>query len=219
MPPQPSELIGFSRSKVSTLVARKAGSHGPTTSDAIRRVGLALIYKHGYETMNLRDLAREVGIQAGSLYNHISSKQSLLFDLMRTHQESVLDGCRAALGDLTDPILQLRAFARFHVSYHITRKQDVYVGNFELRSLEPDNYRFITEERRSYELILIQIIEKGQKTGAFDAGDVKVAAYGILAMLTGVCTWYSPEGGMDADSITEIYVEMCLKSIKKELKS
>ena len=48
---------------------------------AIRDAGLRLIYRHGYEVMSLRQLAREVGIQAGSLYNHISTKQQLLFEL------------------------------------------------------------------------------------------------------------------------------------------
>ena len=71
-------------------MARTIGSHGPKTMEAIRRAGLRLIFEHGYEAMSLRQLAAEVGIQAGSLYNHISTKQELLFDLVQDHINELL---------------------------------------------------------------------------------------------------------------------------------
>ena len=40
--------------------------------------------------LDTRQLAAEVGIQAGSLYNHISTKQDLLFDLVQDHINDLL---------------------------------------------------------------------------------------------------------------------------------
>ena len=71
-------------------MARTIGSHGPTTLEAIRKAGVRLIFEHGYEAMSLRQLAAEVGIQPGSLYNHISTKQDLLFDLVQDHINDLL---------------------------------------------------------------------------------------------------------------------------------
>ena len=71
-------------------MARTIGSYGPKTMEAIRKAGLRLIFEHGYEAMSLRQLAGEVGIQAGSLYNHISTKQELLFDLIQDHINELL---------------------------------------------------------------------------------------------------------------------------------
>ena len=45
--------------------------------------------------MSLRRLASEVGIQAGSLYNHITTKQELLFDLIKTHMDELLERTRS----------------------------------------------------------------------------------------------------------------------------
>ena len=64
-------------------MSRTAGSHGPATLAAIRKSGLRLIYHHGYEALTLRELAADVGILSGSLYNHIKTKQDLLFTLVR----------------------------------------------------------------------------------------------------------------------------------------
>jgi hypothetical protein len=47
--------------------------------EAIRRVRLRLIYKHGCEAMGLRRPACEVGIQTSSLPNQITAKQKRLF--------------------------------------------------------------------------------------------------------------------------------------------
>ena len=45
----------------------------------LRTAAIQLMSEHGYGAMNLRMLAKKVGIQASSLYNYIESKQQLLF--------------------------------------------------------------------------------------------------------------------------------------------
>ena len=53
--------------------------------------------------MSLRDLAAEVGIQVGSLYNHISTKQELLFDLVQDHVNELLRQLDRALEGQNGP--------------------------------------------------------------------------------------------------------------------
>src|SRR4051812_45395283 len=84
-------------------MARTVGSNGPKTMEAIRKAGLRLIYSQGYEAMSLRRLAAEVGIQAGSLYNHITTKQDLLFDLIKVHMDELLERLDQALDGISDP--------------------------------------------------------------------------------------------------------------------
>ena len=132
-------------------MARTIGSHGPKTMEAIRKAGLRLIFEHGYAAMSLRQLAAEVGIQSGSLYNHISTKQELLFDLVRDHINELLRQLDRALQGKQRPVDKLRAFTAFHVTYHMTKKREVFIANSELRSLEPKNYEAIVALRGAYE--------------------------------------------------------------------
>ena len=129
-------------------MARTIGSYGPKTMEAIRKAGLRLIFEHGYEAMSLRQLAAEVGIQAGSLYNHISTKHELLFDLIQDHINELLRQLDRALDGKEEPVERLRAFVTFHVTYHMTRKREVFIANSELRSMEPKNYEAIVALRR-----------------------------------------------------------------------
>ncbi|KRP96035.1 TetR family transcriptional regulator [Bradyrhizobium pachyrhizi] len=194
-------------------MARTIGSHGPTTLEAIRKAGVRLIFEHGYEAMSLRQLAAEVGIQAGSLYNHISTKQDLLFDLVQDHINDLLRELDLALEGKADPVEKLRAFVAFHVTYHMTRKREVFIANSELRSLDAKNYDAVVALRGAYEQRLAQILTDGVADGAFEVVDIQVATFAILALLTGLCTWYRPGGRLTRDAIIAAHEKLVLSGV------
>ncbi|MGY4313072.1 TetR/AcrR family transcriptional regulator [Bradyrhizobium sp. JR3.5] len=194
-------------------MARTIGSHGPTTLEAIRKAGVRLIFERGYEAMSLRQLAAEVGIQAGSLYNHISTKQDLLFDLVQEHINDLLRELDLALEGKADPVEQLRAFVAFHVSYHMTRKREVFIANSELRSLDAKNYDVVVALRGAYEQRLAQILTEGVSDGVFEVGDIQIATFAIIALLTGLCTWYRPGGRLTRDAIIAAHEKLVLSGV------
>jgi AcrR family transcriptional regulator len=194
-------------------MARTIGSYGPKTMEAIRKAGLRLIFEHGYEAMSLRQLAAEVGIQAGSLYNHISTKQELLFDLIQDHINELLRQLDRAMEGKQDPDERLRTFVAFHVTYHMTRKREVFIANSELRSLEPKNYEAIVALRGAYEQRLTAILAEGVEQGVFDVGDIQVATFAIIALLTGLCTWYRPGGRLTREAIIAAHEKLVLSGV------
>lgn len=195
-------------------MARKAGSQGAATAQAIRQAGLELIFEHGYEGMSLRDLAQRVGLQPGSLYNHIATKQALLFDLVREHMNTLTAALDQALAGIEGPLARLDAFLAFHLRYHLTRKVEVFVNNSELRSLEPANHAAIMALRQGYEQRLSAILAEGSALGLFVVEDVPVTTYAILAMLTGVTAWYRPGGRLDAEAIVAIHRRLVLEGLR-----
>ncbi len=189
-------------------MARTLGSSGPATLEAIRRAGLRLIYERGYEAMSLRQLASEIGMSQGSLYNHIATKQDLLFLLVRDHMQDLLDHADRALDGITGASERLIALVEFHVAYHIDRKREVFMSYSELRSLEPRNFEVIVAMRKAYETKLIAILREGSAAGLFTITDHQAAAYGILAMLAGILNWYNPKGRLSKKELAAIFVEM-----------
>jgi AcrR family transcriptional regulator len=194
-------------------MARTIGSYGPKTLEAIRKAGVRLIFEHGFAAMSLRQLAAEVGIQSGSLYNHISTKQQLLFDLVQDHINELLRQLDLALEGKQRPEEKLRAFVAFHVTYHMTKKREVFIANSELRSLEPKNYEAIVALRGAYEQRLAQILAEGVSEGAFEVVDVQVATFAILALLTGLCTWYRPGGRLTREAIVAAHEKLVLSGV------
>jgi AcrR family transcriptional regulator len=189
-------------------MARTVGSSGPKTLAAIRKAGLDLIYRHGYEAMSLRRLAAEVGLREGSLYNHIASKQELLFSLVDDHMDQLLAALTQAMQGVAGDKQRLDAFVTFHLRYHMQRPAEVFVINSELRSLDEAGLATIVAKRNAYEAVLIGILD------AFAGTDSRVAAKAIIAMLTGVCTWYRPGGRLTIDEIVALYIRLVMDGVQ-----
>lgn len=194
-------------------MARTVGSHGPKTMEAIRKAALSLIYRKGYEAITLRQLADAVGIQPGSLYNHVRNKQDILFDLVHDHMTTLLQEVEQAIPADASPLAQLDAFIGFHVGYHITRREQVFIANSELRSLEGPNHAAVVGLRKRYEAVLIDILRRGGVDGSLRVEEPTIAAYAILSMLTGICSWYQPSGRKSAEQLVTLHRDLILRGI------
>ncbi|QKV17005.1 TetR/AcrR family transcriptional regulator [Oricola thermophila] len=194
-------------------MARTAGSNGEVTAQAIRETSLALFAREGYAAVSMRQIADRVGVQASSLYRYHANKQQLLVDIMRDHMVQLLEAWEAEDRPEGDPVAALEHFARFHIRYHIKRPDEVFISYMELRSLEEPGLREISRLRGRYETILKDILRRGMDDGVFDIADPHVAAMAILAMITGVNTWYRSGGRLSQARIEDIYVSMVLGSV------
>jgi len=194
-------------------------SGGEATEKSIREAAVKAIAKHGFEAASLRDIAKEVGIRAPSLYNYISSKEQLLYELMKDPLTSMLAEYRALVKEIDDPAGKLRVFVQVHLNFHLRSRLDVFIGNMELRSLSANHYRTISNLREEYARVLEGIIEEGVKSGAFHAGEPRVTSLIMLGMLSGVCNWYQPGGSMSADEMTELHTELAFRMLGATVES
>jgi AcrR family transcriptional regulator len=194
------------------VMARKQGSHSDITGPRVQETALRLIAQHGFAAVSMRQIASEVGVQAGALYNYTPDKQSLLFDLMRNHMTDLLQALEMA--DLSgDALMRLEGFTRFHIRYHLPRPDQVFVSYMELRNLSSDNFAVIEQMRRAYEDALEGILQDGEAEGVFAVSDTRVATMAIIAMLTGLSHWYRDDGRLAITSIEAIYWDLVRKSL------
>jgi AcrR family transcriptional regulator len=190
-------------------MARRTGSSGEKTAAEVRRAALALFASRGYAAVSMRQIAAEVGVQAGALYLYTPDKQSLLADIMTEHMESLLAAWEEwpkPRGD--DQAAMFEAFVRFHIRYHLERGAEVFISYMELRNLEPENFARVEGMRRHYEGVLTGILAEGRRRGVFRVNDPKLATFALIAMLTGVNTWYRPGGRLGVEEIERVYLEM-----------
>lgn len=194
-------------------MARTTGSDGAKTMKAIWQAGIKRIYKDGFEAMKLRSLAQDVGIQAGSLYNYIRHKEEFLFLLLKGVLEELHEGLDEELKGIDDPEDALKRFVSFHLRWHTARKEEVFIGNMELRSLGKAHYKEIVSLRELYEKKLRTILDEGNGRGSWSVQDTRVISYALIAALTGVCTWYNPRGRLSQEEIIDLYTEHVLNSV------
>ncbi|WP_294229837.1 TetR/AcrR family transcriptional regulator [uncultured Shimia sp.] len=193
-------------------MARTQGSHSDITGPRVRAAALHLFAQHGYAAVSMRQIAREVGVQAGALYNYTPDKQSLLFDLMQTHMTELL-AARDDMPDGATPVEALEHFTRLHLRFHSERPDEVFIAYMELRNLTPENFTKIEALRRSYEDSLETILRSGVSSADFEVSDPKIATMAVIAMLTGVNTWFREGGRLSLAEVEQIYWDMVRKAV------
>lgn len=193
-------------------MARTRGAHSQTTAPRVRDAALRLFARHGYAAVSMRQIATEVGVQAGALYNYTPDKQSLLVSLLKGHLDDLLTALDA-LNLSGAPTEQLRAFTNFHIEFHLARPDAVFISNMELRNLEPANFEIIEALRGRYDHAVETILDAGRKAGEFDVPDTRIATFAVIAMLNGVNLWYRQGGRLSLDDVQRIYWDMVRKSV------
>lgn len=193
-------------------MARKTGSHSKTTGPRVRKAAARLFARHGFAAVSMRQIAGEVGVQAGALYLYTPDKQTLLFDLMQTHMQELL-AAWGAQDKGQGPLAQLEAFVRFHIRFHLERPDAVFIAYMELRNLSDENFAVVEALRKRYEDALEDILRSGQQAGVFAVPDTKLATMALIAMLTGVNTWYRESGRLSRAGVEEIYWDMVRKAV------
>ena len=193
-------------------MARKAGSHSEITGPKIRAEAQRLFARHGFAAVSMRQIAAAVGVQAGALYLYTPDKEALLVDLLKTHMDELIAAWRT-IPKSNDPTARLEEFVRFHIRFNLERAEAVFLSYMELRNLSPENFAVIEDLRKTYETELEAILKSGQDAGVFQLPDTKLATMAIIAMLTGVNTWFREGGRLSRDKVETIYWDMVRKAV------
>ena len=134
-----------------------------TRKDQIYSVAERLFAERGYQAATIREIARELEIEGGSLYSHISSKQELLYEIVLRGSEEFLGAARAAIAAGGSASAQLRALMRRHLAIVAASRPRAVVHFHEWRHLEPARQAEILRRRDEYEGYVRQIIRAGMK--------------------------------------------------------
>ena len=185
-------------------MARKTGSHSEITGPKIKQAALVLFARYGFAAVTMRQIAANVGVQAGAIYNYTPDKQALLFDLLHGHMADLLSKWAVELVP-KNPIAALDHFVAFHLDFHIKRPELVFISYMELRNLSEENFNAIVEQRRIYEKIIYNLILSGVVSGDFLVPDPKITSLALIALLTGPVDWFREDGRLTSDELTRQY--------------
>jgi AcrR family transcriptional regulator len=192
---------------------RPVGAKRETTEQAIHAAGVELICTHGYEAMTLRMLAEKVGMKAGSLYNYFRTKQEFLAIVLKAVMRDLLMEFTERVDFQPTTVARFEGMVVVHIDFHTRRRQEVFIGNMELRSLDEENYRMVSRLRAEYERRVRQLIEEGVEEGVFEVSDCNLTAKALISMLTGICSWYDPNGRMSIEELEKQHIELALRMV------
>ncbi len=169
--------------------------------------------RKGYDGASLQDLADAIGMQKGSLYHWIETKEDLLVAVIEGAHEATL-ASNVRWREVDDPLDALHVFVTDHARVAIEHRlaTTVYLQDFE--SISTARRRPVLAARDAYEAELRELLERALAAGRLRAGaDVRLSAFAILGMINWLTLWYRPDGDLDPDDIVRQFAAMAVAGV------
>lgn len=159
----------------------------PSRYQNTRLKALELFACRGFSRVSMRDLAEHLGIAAGSLYNHIESKEALLFELIEELYEELLHGAQQVSRQAAPANARLQALVEAHLQLHGRMAAHFRLAEYESHCLNAEQLRQIGALRARYQRLLVESVEQchGQPLG----DSCRAALGGIVTLLNQLPAW------------------------------
>ncbi len=185
-----------------------------TTRQNIRLTAQKLFRERGYAAIGMRELAKEVGIEAPSIYNHYKSKDDILREICFDIAAQFFKAFAAIDANEKSAAKKLRAAIKGHVSVIANNPEASSVFFHEWMFLEEPNLAQFKKQRHEYELKFRDIIDKGIKKGDFKAMNVKLVTFTIFSALNATYDLFRSNERLTQDQIAEDMANLLLKGLK-----
>lgn len=173
-----------------------------------------LFRERGYPATTVRDIAREMNMQAGSLYAHIVSKEDVLWEIVNTAAEGFLGVAEPIVASDLRPSDKLRALVRAHVRLVANNIAEATIFLNDWKFLGEVRRASVVERRRRYEGLYRQVVEQGIEEGDFAPIDPKMATLLVLSAVNWMPQWYNPSGPLAPEEIADGFFELVLKGLR-----
>ncbi|HEY3061257.1 MAG TPA: TetR/AcrR family transcriptional regulator [Chloroflexota bacterium] len=180
----------------------------------VRAAALRLFREKGYHATSMRDIAEAVGINKGSLYSYIRSKEDLLIPFFERAMGLLLVEIEAISSDASlVPTERLKRAIKAHI-LNVAENLDILtVYLSEWRQLTADSLSTVRGQRERYAALFLAIIEDGQNRGEFRAMDARIAALGMIGMCNYLFRWYRQDGRLAPEQIADVLTDLLLRGV------
>ncbi len=195
--------------------ARQDGAAAPARADQVRAAALRLFKEKGYHATSMRDIAEAVGINKGSLYSYIKSKEDLLVPVFERSMGVLLSQMEDIMADDSlGPTDRLRRAIHAHISAVAGNLDELTVYLSEWRQLATESLATTRLQRERYAEFFDQILKDGVATGEFRSMDTRIAMLAMIGMCNYLFRWYRPDGRLTPDQIADQLVAMVMRGVE-----
>jgi TetR/AcrR family transcriptional regulator, cholesterol catabolism regulator len=166
--------------------------------------------KKGYEKASLEEIASCLKLSKASLYHYVKSKDEVLYLIQMEALEEML----AIIHKITDsdkkPSEKLKDIV---VEYIRIATQKHIIGALRQQELIlPKKWRkIIIAKRDKFDNECRGVIQEGIETGEFEAVNWEMSYMAMIGALNWTVKWYSPQGTLSVEEISQSMVEFILR--------
>jgi AcrR family transcriptional regulator len=189
-----------------------------TRKDVIIAKAAKLFREKGFSATSMRDLAEHVGVEAASLYNHISSKAEILQEICFKTANNFMSHIEEV--DATPnktAIEKIQAILRFHIKQMLVNYEEVYVSDREWKHLTDPYLSNMQTQRRAYRQRMALVIEDGIRKGEIKPIDAPTAVLIMLHAVSGIESWHRSKKKIAGEVLEDNMVQILVDGLRKQV--
>ncbi len=184
-----------------------AGRRSDLTREAAR-----LFAEKGYHGTSTRELAEAMGVQKGSLYAHMESKQDLLWEIARDGAEA-FHAALDAIPEKLPAVDKIRLALAAHLGVIAEQLDVATVFVREWRYLDGERRETFLAERRRYEERIRDLFREGRELGELRSDlDEAIAALLFLSAANWAYTWL--HAGRDTGALANRFYALLVDGMR-----
>jgi AcrR family transcriptional regulator len=180
----------------------------------IEDVASALFSSRGYAATSMRDIARVLDLQGGSLYSHIPSKEAVLAAIVEEAAETFHAAVRPVAERRGPAAERLREMIAAHLRVVTGARERAKVFLFEWTFLGEERRQAVRRSRAAYQGYFERVVAEGVAAGELETADARLAAVFILSAMNAVALWYRPDGALGPDALAGHYADLFLTGLQ-----
>ncbi|RLD27333.1 MAG: TetR/AcrR family transcriptional regulator [Bacteroidetes bacterium] len=185
-----------------------------TRKEEIIKTSAILFKEKGFSAVTMRDIAKFMGIKAASLYNHISSKQEILSNIIISLAEQFTYGMDKIQNSHKSSIDKLNYIVELHVSITSNNTDGMASLNNDWMHLK-DELEYYLKLRLDYEENFRHIIEQGIKNEELKNANAEAMLFSMLSTLRSLYIWIPNKDDLNTSKLASDLSHVLLTGIIK----
>jgi len=172
--------------------------------DLLLRAAARLFREKGYARATIRDLARAIDLQSGSIFHYFDSKDAILFSVMERAIIDAIERMETAVASANDPSSRLRALIRAELGliHHEETRDGMEVTFYAWESLSEEARGALLALRDRYEAIWMTELRAADDAGLI-SGDPALLRRFLTGSQVWTVKWFRTDGPLSLDALAD----------------
>lgn len=182
-----------------------------------KRIGDAaakVFNKKGYLETNMDDIAAAAKMSKGGIYHYFSSKDEILFFILDSYMDVVLEDLEAQLQAMADSTVKIKSIIERHINLYANHMAQAKTLLQDAHCLSPRPYRTIKMKEREYLRIVTGVLsEYFEGPGETKREELTAMAFLLFGMCNWSYHWYDPKGPINPEELSRMTWAVFLRGI------
>lgn len=167
----------------------------------VYKVATKTLWQKGYDKTTIRDIASATDMTTAGLYYYFKSKEELLFQILNSHMDDMIDGIEKIPRDSVAPLELIKNYIQYQIGTYCTDKYRTKLILSDDDCLTGEWYKQIKNKQRQYLNYWRNALNDYCREKKLSNKDIAIDAHCLLGMCVWIYRWYDPKGEVGPEAL------------------